>query len=536
MPPKTTDTIANIDESIADINTQVESMNRGGQRNLPQLSPISPEDIAEPETDMDLPESEPESDVSGELAGMETMPDTQDQFIQELGQETEQAQRTQDTSLDAYLNTLLSEPGETEATITAYEEAGVNERKRELLDINDQMRREQLSARRRIERAKENMEGRSATAIQNEVRRIENESYQKQADLAVIQMARQGRYDSAKEIADRAVAVQMEQQQRVLAARELIYQNNKDAFTRAEQREFETKQADRQRRLEREERSRQLLEAEKMRYVQNAAQFGASNSVLSTIQSARSFNDLYGISGVQNYALSPAEKLDQQIKNRQYQLLGIDIQTANDARVAAQEAQEQGLLTEDQYAQANELRSEWNSKQEVKDAKSLEGDTASLLASLNQETGVGDIAAINSFQRLVVDPGVAVREGDVALLQSAQSWTDEAALAARGLLVGDKLTDKARQQMRDVVKDVYSLRVDLVEENTAQIRTVAEERNIDFGKYVGKEFLDFETINGRVKGQTDVNWGVNTGTNYADNVIESMSASGANPYGIELDI
>lgn len=276
MPPE-------INNTIEDINSTVSSINTSGGRNLPQLTPITPEDIATPEGDLALPDAAPESDVAGELAGLEAMPD---EFVSQLERTTETAEEAKDSSLDSYLSTLLTQPGETEATDLAYRRAGVDNLKNELLDINDQMRREQLSARRRIERVKENMEGRSATAIQNEVRRVENESYQKQADLAIIQLSRQGRYDSAKEIADRAVAVQMEQQKRVLDARALIYQNNKDIFTTAEQREFETKQNDRQRRLQSEQEQRELLQTTKLEAMQMAQANGAPATVLAAIQSA----------------------------------------------------------------------------------------------------------------------------------------------------------------------------------------------------------------------------------------------------------
>ena len=159
-----------------------------------------------------------------------------------------------------------------------------------------------------------------------------------------------------------------------------------------------------------------------------------------------------------------------------------------------EKAVEEGVLTPEQSSLATELRKERNGLQEVKDAKDLEGGFVGLISALDQENGVGDISAINSFQRLAVDPGVAVREGDVALLQSAQSFGDQALLRAQGLMVGDKLTPEARTQMRTLSAQIYDSRVGFVEDNTAQLRTIAQENGIDYNKYVGKSFVDSATL------------------------------------------
>ena len=154
----------------------------------------------------------------------------------------------------------------------------------------------------------------------------------------------------------------------------------------------------------------------------------------------------------------------------------------------------EGVLTPEQGKLATDLRKERNGLQEVKNIKDLEGSFVGLVSALEQDNGVGDISAINSFQRLAVDPGVAVREGDVALLQSAQSFGDQSALRAQGLLVGDKLTPAARKQMQTLSAQIYDARVAFVEENTSQIRTIAEENGIDYNKYIGKSFVDSATL------------------------------------------
>jgi hypothetical protein len=226
--------------------------------------------------------------------------------------------------------------------------------------------------------------------------------------------------------------------------------------------------------------------------------------------------------------------LDKAIKGRQYEKLGLEIDSENAKIVAAQRATEAGTLTPEQFTVANDLRKEVNNLAEVKSAKDLEPNVAALIASLEQGTGVGDIAAINAFQRIAVDPGVAVREGDVALLQSAQSFTDQASLKAKGLWKGDKLTPEARTQMLDVAKNVYKFRVDFVDENTKNVRTIAKEQGIDYGKYVGRNYSSFEELQSRVNPQDPVEWGVKTDT-YLDDVYSALATDPtSNPFGVDL--
>lgn len=232
-----------------------------------------------------------------------------------------------------------------------------------------------------------------------------------------------------------------------------------------------------------------------------------------------------------------AVSLENAIKGRQYELLGLEIQSENFKILSAVNASENGVLTPEQFTVANDLRKEVNNMQEVKDAKDLEGNTASLIAALAQENGVGDISAINSFQRLVVDPGVAVREGDVALLQSAMSFTDEATLRAKGLIKGDKLTPEARQQMKDLVEDVYRIRVELVDRNTSQVRTIAQEQGIDYGKYIGNTFETFEQLQSKALQTKAVEFGLPVGGDeYLDTVTNTLlQDSFSNPFGINLN-
>lgn len=75
-------------------------------------------------------------------------------------------------------------------------------------------------------------------------------------------------------------------------------------------------------------------------------------------------------------------------------------------------------------------------------------------ASLSQGTGVGDIAAINQFQK-VIDEGAVTRDQDVKLIQGAQSLSSQLQLKVKKLEKGDQLAQVQRDQIRKLVDDMY---------------------------------------------------------------------------------
>lgn len=63
--------------------------------------------------------------------------------------------------------------------------------------------------------------------------------------------------------------------------------------------------------------------------------------------------------------------------------------------------------------------------------------------------GLPDIMAINAFQRGIVDPGATVREGDVALMQTAVAWSEQVNMTywKEKISKGAKMPDSMRQRM-----------------------------------------------------------------------------------------
>lgn len=181
-----------------------------------------------------------------------------DSYNQQLSQRAEQAKQQEQQSFEQLLTESLDAEGLTSRTNKEYAETGVNQFESELQDINNQILQEQESLRKAVERIQTAPGTATATERDRQVSELERVSLRKQADLAVIQLSRQGKYDSAKAIADRAVQAQVERQSQKLSILQLAYERNKDLFTKAEQREFESMQADRQRALDMEAQKEML--------------------------------------------------------------------------------------------------------------------------------------------------------------------------------------------------------------------------------------------------------------------------------------
>lgn len=256
----------------------------------PQSATISTSTLA-PATPLTLAEPTPATQAQGMMAEFQDGTDT---YTANLEAQAKAAEAPKQDALSAYINQLTSAKGLTGLTAEAYAgKGGVDAIAPELNDINDKIRREQLSMRRQTE-AVTAAGGQSKAQAQAQINNIERESFAKQADLSIIQQAVQGRYNSAKEIADRAVAAQLEQQTNDLAILKFNYDENKELFTKAEQRAFESAQADRENKLAQE---RDTLTAIKDLAIKGVTENGMPSSIAQRMMAAKTLEEAIGIGG-----------------------------------------------------------------------------------------------------------------------------------------------------------------------------------------------------------------------------------------------
>lgn len=207
---------------------------KGGRKVDGVFEPISSAAL-NPQRDMTITTPAPATKGAGLLAGIETGTKS---FFDKQQAKTQQAEEMKDTSMRDYINTLMGQSTKSDLQLQADKEYNVLNLENELNDINNQILQEQVSRQRRIEQAEKNMGGGLASGVQNEVERITRESIRKEADLSLIALARQGKYDSAKQRAEFAVQAQFERQEKELEARKMMYEDNKELFNKQEEREF----------------------------------------------------------------------------------------------------------------------------------------------------------------------------------------------------------------------------------------------------------------------------------------------------------
>lgn len=273
--------------------------------------------------------AKPPTKVPGMLGALESSADS---FVENLTQKREQAQAEEEASFTSYLNAKVDTPTAAGLQASTYaQKGGVNDIEQELLGINQQIRAEQLGLRRQLERIDKNKGGGLASGLMAERNSAERESLAKQADLSVIQMGVQGRYDSAKAIADRAIDAQLEQSKNELEAMSLMYERNKDLFTQAEQREFETMQGDRNRKLEQEAAEKKTISDLSLDALQN----GASPTIAAQMRGAKTLDEAIKIGG-QYVGL-----LDRQLKQMQMSKLKKEISLLGEPSEAQKEKMEQ---------------------------------------------------------------------------------------------------------------------------------------------------------------------------------------------------
>ena len=159
------------------------------------------------------------------------------------------------------------------------------------------------------------------------------------------------------------------------------------------------------------------------------------------------------------------------------------------AKSEAKAAESAPVLSKDQIGIYDKLAANVQQNPLIKNAIDAKSSQSVIHSSLAENNGFGDITAINAFQRMV-DPGVAVREGDVTLLQSAIPRLRRLGLTAQNLIAGDKLTPEARMQLKELSLRLAKTRVELAKESISDLRETAKDAGINPDRVVRELNVD----------------------------------------------
>jgi hypothetical protein len=107
--------------------------------------------------------------------------------------------------------------------------------------------------------------------------------------------------------------------------------------------------------------------------------------------------------------------------------------------------------------------------------------------SLGLNTGVGDLAAINMYQRLIDD--AVVRGEDVKLIQESQSFVDTILTKYQALEKGEKLGVTLRKQMKEAAKEFVSTIVSGYSPRLRKVKSSTDGLGLDFNRiWFGPDF------------------------------------------------
>lgn len=133
------------------------------------------------------------------------------------------------------------------------------------------------------------------------------------------------------------------------------------------------------------------------------------------------------------------------------------------AKVAAAGAARYGGvqgLTKDQYKIITDINETVTKSPVYKTVQSAQAFVDGVKASLEEKTGLGDIAAINQFQK-VIDEGAVTRDQDVKLVIGAQTIMNRLKTwKERNVDTGEVMGDKLRAEMNGVMDALLKVKVD----------------------------------------------------------------------------
>ena len=142
----------------------------------------------------------------------------------------------------------------------------------------------------------------------------------------------------------------------------------------------------------------------------------------------------------------------------EYQIADANRKAKVAAAGAARLGGSQGL-TKDQYKIITDINETITKSPTYKTVQTAKTFADGVKAALDQETGLGDIAAINQYQK-VIDEGAVTRDQDVKLVTSAQTLQGQLGTWLKGRTsTGQKMSDDLRAQMRNTVDALYKGKV-----------------------------------------------------------------------------
>ena len=200
-----------------------------------------------------------------------------------------------------------------------------NKLREESDSLTRQIEMEQESTRQKVNALREaNPQGLFGGALQDEMERLQRDSGNRLATLAIQRSAAMRDFATAASIANEQLRLKLEPLKLKSDNLKLFYEDNKDRFNKADDRLF----AEVTRKAEQEYKKAEAVETELLNVKKELFKNGAPADVIQAAQSATSVEELLVIPGISQYMQSPLEKLQMQKYAQDITKGGIDIAKA----------------------------------------------------------------------------------------------------------------------------------------------------------------------------------------------------------------
>jgi hypothetical protein len=362
----------------------------------------------------------------------------------------------QDQTLSGQLEQMILASGNQGARKAELEQqAGLPQLGQQLNEINNQIRAINSSAFA----ATQNAENRLAPtfAITGEQAAIERQKAVQTYGLAAASQALQGNIALAQDNIKRALDSEFSQIEAKTKYYEFALNRNRDLMDKEDQ-----KKADALtialRQYEQQVAEQKANKSDIYKVYLEAAKAQADNTTLQAIQNAKTPEQALAIASQAGIFKPEVETQVVQLDNGNAVL--INKQTGEVVKNLGGAGGGAGgnKYTPAQNKTIDQINTGVSNNFSYKAVSSAMGFTNSVLASLSQQTGTGDIAAINQFQK-VIDEGAVTRDQDVKLIQGAQSFVNSLKTKIKKLESGEQLSPELRQEMANAVVEIYKTKV-----------------------------------------------------------------------------
>lgn len=299
---------------------------------------ITPEDLA-PVTPFKLSPQKQSTDAAGfgaEITSRNNQDFTAQQAEeQRIAQENEKlnaAEQKMNASGKTLFARMFGTKGGTALTDEAYSSKNtlgttVDETSKKLKDVNAKINAIDIRANEEIKQIEKNTNGMFGGAVQQERDRVIRQASSDKADLYIEKLVAQGDFDSAKNIADRKVAMILEKDKIEIEALKFDYEENKEQFTKVEQRQFEQVTRDRERALDQKERELKGVNDIALQYMKEGGNQATFQQILKSKTQAEALALAGNMLGLRDRRMQDLQmaNLQSQINERSNKGMAIDV-------------------------------------------------------------------------------------------------------------------------------------------------------------------------------------------------------------------